>query len=149
MTKLPGLENHKPQKVQDGFDIIKATVNCGFEYARFEKTKDGQEYLGYELIVLGPTHIGRKLWKRFYLDNEGHMKKLANMIFTLLAIEVKEKEDITNCLDELITKVVKVRAWGWTPTEDVDGNEIPENKREARQQHLVKEVNEEVGASKF
>jgi len=138
--ELPGLSGYKPQKVQDGFDIIKATVNCGFEYCRFEETKDGVRYLGYELIILGPDNIGRKLWKRFYLDNEGNMKKLADMVFTLLAKEFSTEEDLALLLDEICECVVKVRAWGWTPDTDVDGNPIAENKQQARQQHIIKGI---------
>lgn len=150
MAQLPGLEGYKAQKVQDGFDIIKGNFNCGFEYCRFEETKETPErestrYLGYELIIIGPDNIGRKLWKRFYLDNESNMKKLADMVWTVIGKEFQTEEDLALLLDELTSQVVKVRAWGWTPSEDVKGNPIPENKQEARQQHMIKGVNEEGG----
>lgn len=136
MTDLPGLQGYDPKPVNEGFDIIKANgLECKVNYCRIEVYSGdkqeffGKEFLSYELEVVGGVaeHVGRKFWKRYAIDDESQVKKMADMFFTV-GITFKTKEELEAKLEEFCAKVLIVRAWGWKP----DG------KDESVQIHLVK-----------
>jgi len=129
------LNDYEPQKVTDGFEIIKGSYICQFNYARIEEySGDKEEFQGttwfnYELeIVSGPNYTGRKLWKRYNLDDEKKLKQLADMMFTL-GFEFKNAEELEKAAEQLVRKTVKVKCWGWK----IDKNEDSEI-----QMHLIK-----------
>ena len=143
------LNDYQPQSVdKGGFDIIKAqNLPCGFNYARVESYSgpnadlQGTKWFNYELIVVDHAeHSGRRFWKRYNLDDEKQLTKLRDALFTI-GMEFKDEAGLEACAEKLVTTVVLVRAWGWTP----DGE------AEARQIHLIKGVRDEAktGAAPF
>lgn len=129
------LQGYQPQKLDEGFEVIKErNLSCGVEYARIEPYKgqnpelQGTEFYNYCLTVIDhPTLTGRRLWKRFRLDDDDQLKRLANTFFTL-GLEFRNREELEKAGEAFVRKTLNVRAWGWTP----DGES------EARQMHLIK-----------
>ena len=129
------LEGYQPQKVTDGFDIIKennmvAIVNSAMieEYKGEKPDLKGVRFFRYELeIVKSMGAQGRKLWKSYRLDDEKSCRALADMMFTL-GLEFKDEESLTAAAEKFAAMNVKVKAWGWKP----------DDKEEARQMHMIK-----------
>lgn len=149
------LKEYQPQKIEDDFEIMKANFNCAVEYSRIEKYDGpiddlkGKEFLNYCLIVLNhPKYTGRKLWKKVNLSNSDQLKKLADTFFTV-GLEFNDRLSLESANEKFATMTVKVRAWGWTPDKDINGNEIDEGKREARQMFQVKGLAKEEAKDKI
>ena len=142
------LGQYKPEKIQDGFGIIKGTFACRFNSFRIEAYDGdfqdlvGTEVVRYELeIITEGDNLGRRLWKRFYLgsqkpDGKGKLdiQKLADVLFTL-GFEFKTRDELMAVLEKAAELVVEVKAWGWTPKDKESGLD-----KEPVQQHIIKGV---------
>ena len=130
------LQGYVPQKMNDGFEVIKDNgLKCSVDYARIEDyTGDKEELLGarffgYQLSVLEGKYAGRRLWKRFNIGDDKALKKLADQLFTV-GLEFKNEEELLSVAETFVTLTVKAKAWGWKP----EGSEEP------IQQHLIKGI---------
>ena len=118
------LDGYTPQKVDDGFSIIKGNYTCQPSYARIEESTreetKGQKLFVYELTIVGSQdNLGRKLWKRVNLQDESEagqkkMKALADAFFTL-DLEFSDEETLLQAAEKFCGMLIKVRCWGWTP----------------------------------
>lgn len=130
--------NVKPEaEKNDGYSPFKANgLECRVNHARIEEYKgdkpelQGVQFFRYELEVVGGTteFLGRRLWGSFRLDDDNKLKKVKNLFFTAIGVDLKAQEDLENNLAKFAEQNYVVRAWTWKP-DDAD---------EAIQQHAIK-----------
>lgn len=137
---MAGLQGYTPEKVKEGFDVIKGTFNCKFNIFRIEpyagdiEELKGTEIARYELTIINDgEYFGRKFFKRFYLGSQkvnGKGKtdtmKMADALYTM-GYAFKSKEELLAVLERAAEDVVEVKAYAWTP----EG-------KEALQMHIIK-----------
>ena len=84
--------------------------------------------------------------QRFYIDwenpTEDHLenaKNLSNQVFTASGKELDwtDKPLFVETAKPLIGHTVYLRAWGWTPEKDSNGNPLPEDQKRTIQQFRV------------
>jgi len=127
------LKDYQPQKISDGFEILKGTFDCTVNSARIEQYSgdrpefQGVEFFRYELEIINEGNIGRRVWKSYNLNDEVQLKKLADQLFTL-GFEFKSREELEKTAEEFVKINVKIRAWGW----------VREEGQEAIQLHIIK-----------
>ncbi len=95
------LKDYKPERVTDGYEVIKGTSNCNFNYARIaEYSGEKEEFKGrrfchYELQICdGVANEGRRFWKSVDLNDEKKVKKLADILWTVTGLEFKDEESL-------------------------------------------------------
>jgi hypothetical protein len=144
-------EGYKPETVEDSgrFEPITGKYICRIDKAgriTGQSEKTGNEY-DFRVINLQVAEIidGDKATNRFlkmtYSTDAKGMKRLLNDLFTA-GIEVTAQSDaeLDAFLETLVDKTMNIRPWVWTPSEDRDGNPIPEEARKAYQQlRVIKE----------
>ena len=143
MDNFSGLKGYEREKNKEGgFGVFKGKVICKINYGRIE-TNDGSrneelkgvDFFNYELEIINHDSLtGRRIWKRFNLDNEDNQRKLANTFFTL-GLEFNNKEELLNAAEKFVEMVVAVSAWGWAPDEDDIDDET--GKPRKRQMHKI------------
>jgi hypothetical protein len=159
------LKDYKAKKVTDGYDTIKGTSNAVFNFARIEQYEgdkpelEGHEFVKYELeICEGQDNAGRRLWKSVDLSDEAKVKKLIDMIWTLIAYDFDfstpevAKESIQKALEILVTKTVSVKYWGFMNDETkakVASGEITKENAELIQVHQIKSLAKYEGVKKL
>lgn len=130
--------DYKPENGND-FGIIKAQgLECSVQYARIEPYKgqkpelQGVQFFKYELSITGgnDAYIGRKLWGSFNLEKEAHLKKVKNLFFVALGVDLKSQDDLELNLEKFVGNTYIVQAWGWKP----------EGSEDTIQQHTIKKV---------
>lgn len=143
---------------ESGFDVLEGTYLTNINRLSPEAGKDKQgnrdsakdcysiEYQ-VEQVIKGNGNPGRKLWKRYYKDNEKDMKNLLNDLFTAgITLDTSSDEaGFEASFERAIGKKVYLRGWGWTPTKRQDGTAIPADEQKARQQFVVKSEKEVKG----
>lgn len=146
MSGWESIADYKPKAESDDFGVFKANgLECSVEYARIEPYKGDREdlkdawFFRYELSIIGGTtdFLGRKLWGSYKLNDEEKLKKLKNLFFTALGVDLKNQADLEANLEAFASKTYIVRAWGWKP----------DDATEARQIHSIKGQKKEYGAS--
>lgn len=142
------LANYQPEVTKDEPDfkpikgryiarIAKLQHNTGISTT----TNEPYDFYSMDLQIVetvdGDKGERRYLRKRYQNTLEG-MKKLTNDLFTS-GIEYGKgsREEFDLSLSSIIDKTVKLSAWSWTPEKDIQGNPIPEDDREARQQFKI------------
>jgi hypothetical protein len=122
------LQGYAPEKVNEDFGIIKATVNARFNFFRIEDYDgeipelQGTKVARYEIQIIDEGEfLNRRLWKRFYLgsqkpDKKGKFdsQKMADVLFGL-GYEFKSPEELDVVLGLVVENVILVRCWGWAP----------------------------------
>ena len=152
------LKDYTPERVTDGFEVIKGAFNCNFNYIRIEEYKgdkpefEGRKFLRYELVICdGQDNAGRKLWKSVDLTDEKKVKKLADAIWTVTGLDFKDEETLQVAINTLVDVTVEVKAWGFVGQEEqarVDAGEITKDQAEKIQQHIIKGKAKKEGESK-
>ena len=145
------LKNFKPEEINDEneFKPLKGAYTCRiekFEHKQGISERTGKEYDFYGLrlqvteTMEGDKGDNRFLDKIYRNDNEG-IKKLLNDMFTAgIEIDRSSEQALDASLGTTKDKLVKIRAWVWTPEKDMAGNLIPEDQRVSRQQlKIIKE----------
>jgi hypothetical protein len=145
---------------KDGeFKPLKGTYECKWRALRWEHDENNSaDFVQIEIDVVetiegdtaatGGDYANFK--KRVYLDlasdddrDANKAERLANDVFTASGVDLDfaSKDAMTAQFEEVISKPVYVRAWGWTPEKAVDGTEIPKDERKARQMFsIIKEA---------
>ena len=142
----------KPE-LNDGFDVLEGIYRCVIKNEEKAETgyvtgtfKNGDPYARFQMtidivdVLSGNGNPGRRFWIRYQEDEDG-LKKLVNDLFTAGLLEKVDKssvESLKATIPTLAGQTLYYRAWAWTPEKDRQGNLIPENQREARQQGSVK-----------
>lgn len=141
-------KDYTPEEIHDetAFKPLKGAYECRIDRLErvkgiSEKTKDPYDFYSMSLeivdIVEGNKGVGRYLKRTYQADNEG-IKKLLNDMFTSgIELDRTSEEAFDASLSSAKDKIVKVRAWVWTPDKDRDGNPIAEEDRVDRQQLKV------------
>lgn len=120
------------EKAETGFLV--RTWEDGRESRRFQITAD------VVTVLKGNGQPGRRLWMR-YNEDEAGIQKLANDLHTAglwNTLDHSSVEQLKVSLPSLAGKTLYVRAWGWTPEKDRQGNVLPEGERKTLQQASVK-----------
>lgn len=139
------LGGYKPTENEDtqGFDILKGTYDCAVTKLVLE---DSEKYgLRYQMeltvneVLEGNGAQGRKFWIRYNQDEKGIKRMLDDLFTAAVEIPYQTLDLLNDNLGLALDKVVKVRAWGWTPDKNRDGTPIEEGDRQTFQQ--VKVVN--------
>lgn len=150
---MPGLDDFlktiKPE-VNDGFEVLEGvyqTVVNGEETGYVTKTaKNGDVYSQFQIrvditdVLDGSGQAGRRVWMRYREDEDG-IKKLINDLFTAGILDKVDKSSVAGLkgsLGQIAGSTMYIRCWKWIPEKDMQGNAIPEERREARQQMAVK-----------
>lgn len=152
---LEFLKDYKPERVSDGYQVIKGQSKANFNYARIEEYSGnkeelkGRQFCRYELQICdGETNQGRRFWKSVDLSDEAKTKKLADMIWTVTGLEFKDEETLQQVLERLVEFTVDVKYWGFL-TEEEKALAIKEGREpEKIQTHIIKGQAKEKGESK-
>lgn len=144
-------EGWTPTPNQDGtFEVLKGHYRTSCQVLRKEPATETKEarivcQLYVEEVLEG-THVDttvplekrRRFFSYYNLDADG-LKKLLNDTFTAgVTLDTTSDEALEASFANAIGQPVYVRAWGWTPDKDRQGNLIPESERQARQQFVIK-----------
>lgn len=139
------LRGFKPQINDDGDLPVKGAAMTKVNHLRPAKNKEGV-YDRYELeletteVLDGNVRLGKRFWRRYYKDNEESIKDLVNDMFTSgIDLDTSNGEEAFEAsFINAIDKPVCVRAWGWTPEKDRQGNIVPAAERRPIQQFVIK-----------
>lgn len=139
------LKGFKPQINDDGDLPVKGTAETKVNHLRLSKNRDGV-FDRYELeletvaVIEGDIRVGKRFWRRYFKDNEESVKDLVNDMFTAgIDLELQGDQSVFEAsFDKAIGKPVIVRAWGWTPEKDKQGNILPADQRKPIQQFVIK-----------
>jgi len=141
------LKEYTPEAEKDNFGPIKGTFTCVVNHARFEDyTGENADWKGvkfyrYELEVAeGQECAGRRLWKSVPLNDEGRVKKLANILFTV-GLEFTTEEELEKVSEEFSKMSLTVKAWSFKPKDAKEGDE-------PIQVHMIKGIADGVATKK-
>ena len=132
------LKGLKPQS-NDEFEVLTGhyqTVLVGLdpEVNQFNQQEQWSLALQVTQVLDGNGAPGRWLRKR-YAKTEKGMRALVNDLFTAgLRVNMNSTSEMEASFEPLLQSVMNVRAWGWTPEADFNGNPLPEAERVTRQQ---------------
>lgn len=137
------LKGYTPQELEDdsGFKVLKGTYRCAIMSIKAEQHAEWGDRYQVEFMVNetldGDNGTGRKFWKRFPKTDEG-VKDLLDVLFTAgVTVPRNTIEEFEANLYKAADAEVVLRAWGWTPDKDRQGNLIAEDERVTRQQFKV------------
>jgi hypothetical protein len=143
----------KPTPNEDGdFRPLKGTYLCNIVTLRPEQDeKNGNaKFYQFELKpqeVLEGDEFGEKMTfrRRVYVDGPKAEKNLGNLLDDLftagIELDTASDEAMEASFERAIGQTAYVRAWGWTPDKDVQGNAIPEADRKSFQQWVIQKSN--------
>ena len=115
-------------KAETGF--TQTTFANGDTVQRFQITVDVVD------VLQGNGAAGRRVWLRYNEDERG-MKKLLNDLFTANLLDKVDRSSVAQLkatLPNIAESVVYLKAWGWTPEKDRQGNAVAEGNRKSVQQ---------------
>lgn len=151
MLDFNELKDFTPEEINDEsiFKPLKGAYECRIDRLEHvqgtsEKTGDPYDFYSMSLEIISITEgdkgVGRYLKRNYNNDNEG-IKKLLNDMFTSgIELDRSSQEALDASLSSAKDKIVKVRAWVWTPEKTRDGQPIAEEDRVGIQQiKIVKE----------
>jgi hypothetical protein len=142
----------KPTANEDGeFKPLKGTYACAIITLRPEvDEKNGNaKYYQLELKpaeVLEGDEFGEKFTfrKRVYYDGEKAAKNVGDLLDDLFTagveLDTTSDEAMEASFEKAIGQTAYVRAWGWKPTKDMKGNDIPEADQKARQMWVIQQA---------
>ena len=146
MSFLDQLKGYQPIVNEDkgGFEIIKGDYLAEITALKPKKNKEGVEDR-YELTLTirenlkGQDATNRNLWRSYFKDGENSIKDLMNDLFTMNVNldNTADEQAFENSFLAAIGAKGTIRAWGWTPDKDREGNAIPVEERTTRQMFKI------------
>ena len=145
MSFLDQLKGYQPIVNEDkgGFTVLKGDYVAKVTGLKPKANKEGvQDRYELELTIVstlkGDEATDRKLWRSYYKDSDNGMKDLMNDMFTInINLDPTDEQAFENSFMVAIDAPVTLRAWGWTPDKDREGNAIAPEDRVARQQFKI------------
>ena len=118
---LEYLKDYKPERIASGYDVIKGKGKANFNFCRIEEYSGdkedfkGRKFIRYELQLCdGEVNAGRRLWKSIDVTDEAKVKKFANMLWTVTALDFCDEETLLKAVEALVGFTVEVKYWGFT-----------------------------------
>ena len=146
MSFIDQLKGYQPIVNEDkgGFEVIKGDYGVEVTALAPKANKEG-EFDRYQLeltireTIKGAEGVDRKFWRSYYKDGDNSLKELMNDMFTMNVNldTATDEQSFENSFIAAIGAKGTVRAWGWTPDKDREGNAIPIDERTTRQMFKI------------
>lgn len=152
---LEFMKDYQPQKVTDGYAVMKGQSDANFNFIRLEDYEgdkpeyQGHKFLKYELQICdGQENEGRRLWKSIDMSDEAKVKKFADMLWTITGLDFKNEETLHMALENLADRTVTVKYWGFIPEKEKVLAKEEGREPEKIQTHMVKALAKKEGEAK-